>query len=204
MLHKEIMSSEIVGTGTYGIVYRPPIACNKKFKHKDIVGKVFSDKEDYIDEVNINKKVKAINSKNLFSIPLYQNCPENLEIIYADGGKDLYDYMSDESNLHFHHIFKNMIYLLQGIKMLLKNNYVHQDIKLENIVFNGVKLYLIDFGLMVKQNEIYKNDGFLKYTYLAYPPEYKRHYYGTKFIPYFIKNLNRSFTFIKKIYPNYF
>lgn len=197
----------IIGKGSYGTVYRPPIPCDKKFKHKGIVGKVFSEKADFEDEIEIATKIQKLNTSNKFSIPFYQTCPENLEIIYADGGKDLHEYLNaikpDDKVKELPAIMTKMKSLLEGISILLENGYVHQDIKSQNIVYNGKNIYLIDFGLMIKKSELYKNDSFLKYTYLAFPPEFKRNYYGQKFIPEFFKNLGPYLSFIKQIYPNY-
>lgn len=198
----------IIGKGSYGTVYRPPIPCDKKFNHKNIVGKVFSEKADFEDEIEIATKIQKLNSSNKFSIPFYETCPENLEIIYADGGKDLYEYLAAiklaDKSKELPAIMTKMKSLIEGINILLDNGYVHQDIKLQNIVYNGKNIYLIDFGLMVKQTNLYKNDSFLKYTYLAFPPEFKRHYYGKDFIPQFFKNIGPTYLkFIKIIYPNY-
>jgi len=198
----------IIGKGSYGTVYRPPIPCDKKFKHKAIVGKVFSEKADFEDEIEIASKIQKLNSSNKFSIPFYQTCPENLEIIYGDGGKDLSEYLiaikPANRSKELPAIMTKMKNLLEGINTLLENGYVHQDIKSQNIVYNGKNIYLIDFGLMIKKSELYKNDSFLKYTYLAFPPEFKRHYYGKNFIPEFFKNIGPTYLkFIKIIYPNY-
>jgi serine/threonine protein kinase len=101
---------------------------------------------------------------------------------------------------------KNIKYLCKGIQILLNNDYVHQDIKLENIVFNGKNLYLIDFGLMVKKNDIYNHEDFLKYNYIPFPPEYQRYVYGADYIKYFMKTFNGNPEFLKslkELYPNF-
>ncbi len=194
----------LIGEGTYGKVYRPPLSCNDKMI-KNSIGKVFSDKKDYETELKIIKKIKDINVNNIFSIPFYESCPKNLQLIYKDGGMDLYDFISDNSRKHFKHILEKMKYICLGIKYLIQNEYVHQDIKLENLVYNSKKLYLIDFGLLTHFKDIQKNISFLKYDYIIFPPEYKRFVYHDKFVPYFLKNFNNStiLGFIKKIYPTW-
>jgi serine/threonine protein kinase len=170
----------IIGQGTYGKVYRPPLPCKKNNATKsNRVGKVFDDRENFDKEVRLMKKVKKLDIKNTFSIQMYETCKENLEIIYADGGQDLYDYIGEhDGRKEFMIILKHMEHICKGIKLLLEHDLVHQDIKLENIVYNNKAIYLIDFGLMVKRSEIFKNSTFLEYDYLAFPPEYKLAAFG--------------------------
>lgn len=196
----------LIGEGTYGKVYNPPLLCKGKQLNSKKVGKVFSDKQDYQDELKIARFIENINSSHIFSIPFYETCPQNLQLIYKNGGKDLYDYISENNPKNFKDIYKNLKYICYGIKTLLDNHKVHQDIKLENIVYDGKKLYLIDFGLMDKTSGIYKNKSFLKYEYLAFPPEYKRYVYDKNYQSYFLNHLESKsiFYFIKKhIYPDY-
>jgi serine/threonine protein kinase len=102
-------------------------------------------------------------------------------------------------------IIRKMKYVCQGIDMLLKHGFVHQDIKLENLVYNGNKLFLIDFGLMSRTSDVYLDKSFLKFDYMAFPPEYKRKYYGVEFERLFWKNFQDQPTvnFLKKIYPDF-
>jgi serine/threonine protein kinase len=194
----------LIGEGTYGKVYRPPLKCDSK-NFKNSIGKVFSNKDDYNDELKIISKIKNINTRNTFSIPFYESCPENLQLIYKDGGMDLYDFISFKSNKNFRNILNKMKYICLGIKKLIDHKYVHQDIKLENLVYNKTNLYLIDFGLLASFKDIHKHSEFLKYDYIPFPPEYKKFIYHNKFIPYFLKNFSGStiFGFIKKIYPTW-
>lgn len=195
----------LIGEGTYGKVYRPAFDCEGKRVKGKKVGKVFANKYDFQDELKMVDKVKEINSNHVFSIPFYESCPTNLQIIYADGGMDLYDYMYTHKPKLFWPIMRKMKYICMGIKLLIESNYVHQDIKLENIVFNDKKLYLIDFGLMTHSKDIYKHREFLTYDYVPFPPEYKHYAYKNKFEGYFYKNFysEKLWAFIKSIYPDY-
>ena len=200
----------LIGEGTYGKVYRPHKPCGTKM-HKNAVGKVFRDFDDFSDELQIVKQVEQINSKHEFSIPFLEACPKNLQLIYADGGENLYDFSIDSNLSEFKRLLKLFSHICNGINVLCKNNLVHQDIKLENIVYNSKqnKLYLIDFGLMTHKSQIYikENAGFLNYNYVAFPPEYKCYMYPDSFAIFykmFAKNFSRSFfAFIKRIYKNY-
>ena len=201
----------LIGEGSYGKVYSPPFSCKKKYDMVNKVGKVFETRDDYQKEVRIARKIRDLNSTNIFSIPFYETCPENLQILYKNGGLDLYEYMKKYSpTRHFNIIINQMKNMCHGIKLLIKNNYVHQDIKLENIVFDGVKLYMIDFGLMSHIDDVYQKPYFLNYDYLAFPPEYKRNtnkaltFY--EFEELFLKNFQsqRFLSFIKtKIYHTF-
>jgi serine/threonine protein kinase len=64
------------------------------------------------------------------------------------------------------------------------------DIKVENLVYNGKKLYLIDFGLMKHESKVYKS--LYEFDYPTDPPEFKRYLSKDKFIPRFKKNFEGS------------
>lgn len=196
----------LIGEGTYGKVYRPPLPCKGKQIRGKLVGKVFEDDEEFKQEVKIAKHIDEINSRHIFSVPLYETCPENLQILYKDGGMDLYDYISEKSPTQFMAIIKNLKYVCMGLEMLISRGLIHQDIKLENLVFNGRNLYLIDFGLMTTFGKVYKQKEFLKYDYLPFPPEYKYIGFGPdKYEDVFLKHLKSHsiFRLLKKIYPGY-
>ena len=199
----------LIGEGTYGKVYRPSLPCGSRKSlqnRKDIVGKVFSDKDYYNREVELATKVQEMNVNNEFSIPFYKTCKENLQIMYKDGGSDLYDYMVEHPGAsRFSDIMGKMRFLCKGIKVLLEHNLVHLDIKLENIVYNGDRLYLIDFGLMSPEHIVYKRPSLLKYDYIPYPPEFKRYERGESYIKYFNKNFENThlLSYIKKFYKTW-
>lgn len=195
----------LIGEGTYGKVYRPPLPCKGKQIRGKYVGKVFEDDEEYKAEIKIANRIHKINSGHAFSIPMYETCPENLQILYNDGGMDLYDYIHEQKPNNFMILMENMKYVCDGLELLIQNELIHQDIKLENLVFNGKKLYLIDFGLMSTFSKVYKQKEFLKFDYLPFPPEYKYAVYGDKFKDVFLKHLksHRIFRLMKKIYPTY-
>lgn len=196
----------LIGEGTYGKVYRPALPCRGKQIRGKYVGKVFEDDDEFKAEIKISHRINEINSRHIFTVPMYETCPENLQILYKDGGMDLYDYIYDHKPTKFKTIMKNMKFVCHGLKMLIDNKMVHQDIKLENLVFNGTKLYLIDFGLMTSFAKVYKKKEFLKFDYLPFPPEYKYAVFGDeKFKDVFLKHLksHRIYRLLKKIYPDY-
>lgn len=167
----------VIGEGAYGKVYRPPKSCNRPYDLSKKVGKVFGSMHSYKEELQTMGEVKKINSKSEFSIPMYEACPEAMQIIYEDGGQDLYDYIKTRkpSEALMTRLLKQMSFVCRGLAKLSSHGYVHQDIKLENIVYNGKKMYLIDFGLMNRASDVYNHKDVLEYDYMAYPPEYKRY-----------------------------
>lgn len=100
-------------------------------------------------------------------------------------------------------ILKQFKYVCMGISMLSKKRYVHQDIKVENLVYNGKRLFLIDFGLMTR--DPYADRYMLKQDYIVFPPEYKHYVYGKKCSSYVFKNFTNMNILgtIKSIYPEY-
>lgn len=180
----------VIGEGAYGKVYRPPKPCNRRYSAANRVGKVFGDMYSYKDELQTMQQVKKINSTSEFTIPMYQSCPEALQIIYEDGGKDLYDYLqvNKPSDSLFTRLLKQIGHICFGLTRLTANGYVHQDVKLENLVYNGKKMYLIDFGLMNRSSDIYKHRDILEYDYMAYPPEFKRYLQKGRLLLRFKKN----------------
>jgi serine/threonine protein kinase len=109
------------------------------------------------------------------------------QLIYEKGGKDLLKWVNRAkkdkwSDVRKRNIFVKMCKALRpifvGLNDLHKNKYAHLDIKPGNILFDGNKLFIIDFGLMDRITEIYdlKNTEMihiLQYDYPYYPPEFK-------------------------------
>lgn len=197
----------LIGEGTYGKVYRPPMRCNGRMPAKQkIVGKVFASPRDYADEVSISKKIEKINAAHEFSIPMIDTCADELQIIYRDGGMNLSDYMKRHKPTNFWKIFRQLRLVAIGIRQLSKRKLVHQDIKLENIVFDGTRIYLIDFGLMTNFSKVYQNMHFLRYRYMPFPPEYKRFAFGETFKKNFASfaNADAAFaSFARNAYPDF-
>lgn len=181
----------LIGEGSYGKVYRPPKPCKSVHKSRSKlakVGKVFKKDYSYKEEYQTMSEVKKLNSGNEFTIPMLYACPEVKQIVYADGGQDLYDYMNMHAPRHsaFIKLVEQMRYVCRGIIKLQTHDYVHMDIKVENLVYNGKKLYLIDFGLMKHKSKIY--GSLYEFDYPTDPPEFKRYLSKDRFVARFKKN----------------
>ena len=195
--------SKYINNGTYGCVLRPASPCTSKDAtskdYKNTISKVFKSHKSANEELVIYKNVvKSIDPENKFTVQLHDFCqiprsnfheaelskcnnlkqlspmPNKLsQIIYEYGGIDLDKIVRQ---LTFSEIFIAMERVFNGLTILNKNKYVHNDIKPQNLVYNSSskKMFIIDFGLVQKQNNVYQinNDYFLSYRYSYYPPEY--------------------------------
>jgi serine/threonine protein kinase len=195
-----------VASGTYGVVFNPPISCKPKGdnkKTKQDIGKVFLEKRGFVTEKDMMENIGKRFSK--FAIPIryaceigaptkadlagipskmqYQVQPGMDQLVYPNGGKDLYIFSIEKGSLELQtriswmiKIFKHMADLIHGIKTIVDNNMIHNDIKPQNMVYTpkGQKVYLIDWGLAMQRQGTYRIlDKIKAYTYPYYPPEYK-------------------------------
>lgn len=200
--------SGFISSGSYGCVNDPPVKCetnvdkNKKY-YKNTVGKYFNRSSSALDEYKAQQKIKEIDSRSEWTLPLYKKCiisdftkldeaeqceyigekgEKYLQLIFKNGGVDLdtiIDRFSTSSNeikmKQFLKVFKVIKPVLKGLKILNERGYCHLDIKPGNILFDGKKLSVIDFGLLTKSENIYKSTSqqFLLFSYPYYPPEFK-------------------------------
>jgi serine/threonine protein kinase len=199
----------ILGTGAYGTIYKPPLPCaNGSPTKSNTVGKVFEKDgvEDMLIEKYHHEFINKIDPPHKYTLPLYKECilvkNEQHQLIYKYGGKDLKNLLRTKGTFKkFIKFIKNIKPLLEGLKVLKDHKYVHQDIKPENILINKNKIYLIDFGLSRKFNEIYinTNDYVLNHVYPYFPPEYSLKNYNNSFDQ-FYKKYKKSIDFNTQIY----
>lgn len=104
------------------------------------------------------------------------------QLLYAYGGPDLGSFVDARMDATpskkfkaFMKLFNSLGPLFKGLDKLGKAGYAHLDIKPANILYNGKKASLIDFGLMDHKHSIFTSDTLylLKYDYPFYPPEFK-------------------------------
>lgn len=186
-----------IASGSYGCIYKPHLPCSNGLKvGKNTVGKIFGETEDYIKEKTINDLVKRWDPTNKFTLPLLGHCKTKLneknasmcehandieqkyqQLIHKYGGKDLMQLMKmkKKSGKSLDFMISGVLPIVEGLLTINKDKYAHLDIKPDNILFDGSKMYLIDFGLVSKYNTIYsnKNKFILSHNYPFYPPEFK-------------------------------
>lgn len=187
---------EFIGVGSYGCVIKPQSgetilklfnneeAYIKELEENELIEEFDKEKKFTVELKNSEKLTKTVeiqtvlktNCDNLFkkSIP-----DEIFKIEYENGGIDLHELFKEKNikileKINIGKFFKNFINIFEGIKTINEKKHTHFDIKHNNIVFN-IKTYkfsLIDFGLLVKTEEIYYSDNLLYDEYVFYPPEY--------------------------------
>jgi serine/threonine protein kinase len=168
---------------------------------KKAVSKVFLSEDVFNEESKLNDLINELDPKNLFTIPIMKACTAHLmdtpqdadvkcqgifdsrkkkQLIMPDGGKNFTQIASDPKNYGkaslFVKIFYSMGPIFDGLATIASKGYVHTDVKPDNLLFDGTKSRLIDFGLLTKGNELYRdhNASILNWDYVWYPAEFKQ------------------------------
>ena len=105
------------------------------------------------------------------------------QLIVPNGGMDLAQYvhtLETKGNIAanakaFIKIINAAKGVFKGLNQMAKMKVVHNDIKPDNILFKGRKMFLIDFGIMTSHEGCFKPDRnyILDYNYMWYPPEFR-------------------------------
>lgn len=211
-INKDNSHRIILGKGSYGIVLKPSILTNStkhvtklfilnlkksrddEYISYDIINKfdphgLFTLKKQIIVFSGFGNEFETIQPKFLENINGF-NYLEPLPFINSEyGGLEL----KEMKEINFNTFWNQLIILLEGIKHLNSYDLIHRDIKEVNILYTKDKLNLIDFGLKIHKDNIFKKDelNILKYKYPYYPPEFQ-------FIAYLYENYNTP-TELKKI-----
>lgn len=184
--------------GTYGCVFKPPIACQDQPVSQQSVGKVFEYPEAMRTEWEFLALLQSIDPRGEFTLATAHRCTtkpsfrktdhvelcpfmrpgDNFsQILLPYGGKSLKHYLAHHKGTYtgFQKMFRRFFAIVKGVHTLHTKGYIHQDIKPENVLYHKTKFYLIDFSLMTRHTEVYHgaNEGVLAATYPYFPPEYK-------------------------------
>jgi hypothetical protein len=107
------------------------------------------------------------------------------QLIYKNGGDDLNHIVKQALVEHWSMVKKRNMYvnmckalgpIIRGLdKLANAMSYQHADIKPANMLFDGKKLYVVDFGLICATDKIFHRERLymLRHHYLYYPPEFK-------------------------------
>lgn len=212
-------SGELLGEGSFGCVFRPPIKCLKGEKpildpkavsarskssiDRTEVGKVFFEHKDFTRELKtsaIAAKIDPTGTKILvpssscestrnevFNHPAGNSCEKQSEYFYAPLSRPVYQLKMPYGGVRLdHYIAENkmtpkafleiMLPVINGLILLDKKEYCHQDIKASNIlVAPSGEGIIIDYSLLIPYNKIYdpSNHRRWRFSYYPYPPEYK-------------------------------
>jgi serine/threonine protein kinase len=211
--------SKYIASGTYGCVIKPNLNCNGTFGKSNTISKFFFDEIDYINEKNIHKKIENIDKKHEFTIKMVSSCKISLtpeikkkinklnlcdlktdeihQIIYEYGGYDLDIFFNKQSinfnKFNFYIFLQKFFNIFYGLSKLNKNDLIHFDIKINNILYNinKEKFHIIDFGLLISKSKLYTNhivNSFKNNQHAFYPNDFNIISYINNGI--FYKNLN--------------
>lgn len=167
----------IIGHGTYGCIYKPPIKCASKNKTRKIsytnkIAKLLREKnaKTEYDEYNV---ISKIDPKNKYHLGKPIMCEADLAdlkektqahpcekyedekdkhdfrlLIMPYGGTELKKYIEMGDALS-NNFWKKARNLFEGVQLFAKNGLTHRDIKPANILLNpkSNKIIYIDFGL---------------------------------------------------------
>ena len=112
----------------------------------------------------------------------YRDQPENLRLLLMeDGGVNVEDYLENflEKETYSNQclFFSSLLKLIQGLAFFRKNNIMHYDIKMKNIVYNvnTGSIKYIDFGMATTLSkriiESKNNTNKMARSHTYYPPE---------------------------------
>jgi serine/threonine protein kinase len=165
----------VIGYGTYGCIYRPPIKCSKKTRkinYENKISKLLTEKSATTEQFEYNK-ISKIDKQHKYHLgkPIlckadeadlmqktrkhkckkYEDEHENKRfrlLIMEYGGMDLKTYIDDKKNLSMD-FWTNARNLFDGVQLFAKHNLTHRDIKPANILLKPKtnQLVYIDFGL---------------------------------------------------------
>lgn len=154
----------IIGKGVSGTVYQPPIACDPvpiaSLNTDEYVSKVFNDKSTFEDELSSMELLKTLDPSEQFTIQVKHTCigPDGKPVmIMKYGGESMQTLLFSEKKggVSTLDILNALIGLFPFIYSINERHIYHNDIHLDNILFNG-RAYLIDWGISVTLNDAMK------------------------------------------------
>ena len=191
------MKNNFLSSGVYGCVYHPPYDCQgKPIQDKTYVTKIVKSDFTTRTEYAIGKILKKpgfitvvkkcdIKPTQLRKSRMRPNCKlfdkdPKLEkkyiLLYSKYIKsiELADYLKQTQSNTF--IMKAYFLICKRIDVLLEKGIIHHDLHFGNILYDGVQLYFIDFGLSMLQKEFFKNNKpnypYLKEAIFKYSPSW--------------------------------
>jgi serine/threonine protein kinase len=162
----------LIGSGSYGCVYRPAIKCIDG-KTRPGVSKI----QLYKDSISENKKNQSIlgysNHRcrpDLSDIVLDESCPKGDlgMIIYPDYGMSLSEFISSRDEIRL--IVKGLSNIFLGIETMNSEGKYHRDIHINNILVDETDTFrIIDYGLAV--NLRLDDNPYVDELPASWPPE---------------------------------
>lgn len=172
-----------MGEGSFGSVYDGALKCEgkdipDKCKKENCVTKKFRDDKEFESELKRVEKIEKVDSEGIYHFPIRGYCPPSVNrgmIYYEKGEKTLGKILSEIIKTKSHEIYREMmrkiVRLFDGLIFFNRTNFVHCDIKPDNIVEGADgKIKYIDFGLSQDMNKFVPDINLLTPKYFR-PPE---------------------------------
>jgi len=180
-----VILNNVLGKGTQGIIYLG-LYEGKKIAIKQVLIKFPEEKERETGILNEARILSTLNHPNIIKyIDFYCDFIYYYLILEYIDGTDLYEYVIKNFDCGYSgaNINKIILDIAKTIGYLHNNNYVHMDIKLENIMLtNDNQVKLIDFAF--GRNNVEDNDTFTSIycgsVFYADPDLIKRNKYNAK------------------------
>lgn len=196
-------AGKFVASGSYGCTFYPHLKCKDMSNKKNTIGKVFPEAEDADEEAKIMNAIKTkLDPKNDFTVPFHGRCKvhyirktdeaASCNLITKNNAKDaeqlLYAYGGQSLSKTFHKkgsingllkLLPAFVPIVEGLVKMNNLKWVHFDVKPDNMLLLHGKLYLIDFGIISVENDVYSNINAnrLISDYAWYPPEFKVYFF---------------------------
>ena len=178
----------IIGKGTSGVVFYPPLPCSNKIVICDnCVAKLMKTIEGYQEEISNNELIESVDPTNLYHIPMIGHCEGEHDSIPKEYNeyemlifyeRAQYDLMvalraiSDipEDRPKALDFLRKFSRLFDALVLFNEKHFVHCDIKFDNIMvdLNG-EFKFIDFGLSFDDEPT--DFGVFDGNYPYWPPE---------------------------------
>lgn len=148
----------VLGRGSYGLVYKAENIdkCGEFVAIKKYINISKSDiPYQILREINI---IKLLKHPNIIGIQGINSLGNEIELILEYGGESLRKYYNRIPYIQRTLELKNITYqILMGCLYMHKLGVIHRDLKPDNILINGNRIKICDFGL-AKKLPPFKND----------------------------------------------
>lgn len=134
-----------------------------------------------IDKCNVETKKAEKESKirGIVACDIVQDVVQKTipSIVMPNGGLPFHDWLADHRwQISITDLVRIMIPCFEGLQLLLKYGFTHQDIKANNILIDKTyRTRIIDFSFTVKTADVLNNAVNTKYVsrYWVFPPDYR-------------------------------